>query len=41
MELPADEAEHVVQHVIRYLPDDFYNPIGYLIKSINNRRSGM
>lgn len=41
MELPADEAEHVVQHVIRYLPDDFSNPIGYLIKSINNRRSGM
>ena len=38
-ELTADDAEEVVQQVIDYMPRDFPNPVGYLIKSANNRKN--
>ena len=38
-QLPADDAEEVVQQVIDYMPKDFPNPVGYLIKSANNRKN--
>lgn len=38
-QLPADDAEEVVQQVTGYMPRDFPNPIGYLIKSANNRKN--
>lgn len=38
-ELTADDAEEVVQQVIGYMPRDFPNPVGYLIKSANNRKN--
>lgn len=38
-ELTADDAEEVVQQVIGYMPRNFPNPVGYLIKSANNRKN--